>query len=33
MMGAVITVIIVVTVMLMGKYFIDHDDIDHWKGY
>ena len=32
-MGAVVTVIIIVSVMLVGKYLMDHDNDDIWRGY
>lgn len=32
-MGVFVTVVIVVAVMLMGKWFMDRDDHDEWKGY
>lgn len=33
MMGAVIAVIILVAVMLLGKWFLDDDDHDEWRGW
>lgn len=33
-MGAVVSIVIIVTVMLMGKWFLDHDDDnDTWRGF
>lgn len=32
-MGFIVTVVIIVAVMLLGKYFLDQDDHDEWKGY
>lgn len=33
-MGAIVTVIIIVAVMLLGHYFLEHDENDHdeWRG-
>lgn len=32
-MGAVVTVIIIVAGMLLGKYLLEHDNDDIWRGY
>ena len=33
-MGAVVAVVILVAVMLMGKWFLDNDDDhDEWRGW
>lgn len=33
-MGFIITVVIIVAVMLMGKWFLDHDDDhDEWRRF
>lgn len=34
-MGALITVVIIVAVMLLGKFFMDRDNDDHdeWRGF
>ena len=32
-MGFIVTVVIIVAVMLMGKYFLDQDDNDEWRGW
>ena len=32
-MGAIITVVILVAIMLLGKWFLDQDDHDEWRGF
>lgn len=32
-MGFIVTVVIIVAVMLLGKYFLDQDDNDEWRGW
>lgn len=32
-MGAVLTVIIIVAVLLLGYHFMENDDHDEWRGY
>lgn len=33
-MGALVTVILIVAVMLLGHYFLEHDDDhDEWRGW
>lgn len=32
-MGAIFTVVIIVAIMLLGKWFLDQDDQDEWRGW
>lgn len=32
-MGFIVTVVIIVAVMLLGKFFLDQDDNDEWRGW